>query len=246
MCAHFGINETYKIQLILNRIELHYCYNLSCCFADCPAPLVSSDMFISAPVEASIEDICDIQYVASGESIHSDAKAGNSPSALEEKLDQELQYHIHGSYNHKNPSDAANYLHHNSLNPFSHDLVTSNQMVRQLEQDRPSNTSSVLSWTKAPVQPTSQDEAIRSSSLSPSHLPSSASASSLPQFNQEHPLSHYDRQTSWPAYPVSDTSAPDINPGRILTPSKSSLSQDSGGKTCLHVKNMSVSEVFLQ
>uniref|UniRef100_A0A3Q4BS88 Uncharacterized protein n=1 Tax=Mola mola TaxID=94237 RepID=A0A3Q4BS88_MOLML len=194
--------EKMKSLSMVQEIELHYCYNLSCCFADCPAPLVSSDMFISAPVEASIEDICDIQYVASGESIHSDAKAGNSPSALEEKLDQELQYHIHGSYNHKNPSDA---------------------MVRQLEQDRPSNASSVLSWTKAPVQPTSQDEAIRSSSLSPSHLPSSVSASSLPQFNQEHPLSHYDRQKSWPAYPVSDTSAPDINPGRILTPSKRSL-----------------------
>ncbi|KAM9349200.1 receptor-interacting serine/threonine-protein kinase 1 [Symphorus nematophorus] len=217
------------------------------CFpADCPASLVSSDR--SVPVEASIEDLHDIQYEPSGESLQSDARAVSPPSALEDKLDRELQYHKHGSYNCMNQPDAANYCHHNTSNPFLQNLHMSDHAIRQPEQDRPSYVSSVHSWTKAePVQPTSQEEAwyrptaglydsMNSSIPTPSHLPMSASTSSLPQFNQQHPHSHYDRQQSWPTYPVSDTSAPDISPGRLLAPSKSSMLQDPGS---LYIQNAS-------
>ncbi|XP_070775016.1 receptor-interacting serine/threonine-protein kinase 1 [Enoplosus armatus] len=187
--------------------------------ADSPAPLVSSDRNVSMPVEASIEDLHDIQYEPPVESLQTDAKVASSPSALEGKLDRELQYHKHDHY-----------------------------AIRQPEQDRPSCVSSVHSWTKAePVQPTSQEEAcyrptsgfsesMNSSTPAPSQLPTSASTSSLPPFNQQHPHSHYDRQQSCPTYPVSDTSAPDISPGRLLNTSKSSLPQDPGS---LYIHNAS-------
>ncbi|XP_044076537.1 receptor-interacting serine/threonine-protein kinase 1 [Siniperca chuatsi] len=215
--------------------------------ADCPAPLVSSDRSVSMPVEASIEDLHDIQYEPPVESIQADAKAASSPSALEEKLNRELQYHKYGSYNCENQPDAANSCHHNNSNLFLQNHVsTSDHTVRQPEQDRPSCVSSVHSWTKAePVQPTSQEEAWyrptaglyeSMNSAAPFHLPMSASTSSLPQFNQQHPQSQYDRQQSWPAYPVFDTSAPDISPGRLLTPSKSSSLQDPGS---LFIQNAS-------
>lgn len=199
---------------------------------------MSSDRSVSVPVEASIEDLHDSQYEASGGSVQADAKAGSSPSALEEKLDQELHYHKHGSYSCN--SDAAYCLHRSSSNPLLPNISTSDHAIRQPEQDRPSCVSSVHSWTKAePVQPTSQEEALyhpaschypsmNSSTPTPSHLPMSASTPSLPQFNQQHPHSHYDRQQSWPIYPVSDTSAPDTSHGRLLAPSKNSLPQDAG------------------
>ncbi|XP_035527257.1 receptor-interacting serine/threonine-protein kinase 1 [Morone saxatilis] len=212
-----------------------------CFSADFPASLVSSDRIVSVPVEASIEDLHDIQ----NEPIEADAKAVSSPSVLEEKLDREFQYHKHGSYNSDNQPDAANCYHHNTSNPFlPNHFNTSDHAIRQPEQDR---SSSVHSWTKAePVQPTSQEEVWRrptaglydsmnSTTPTPSHLPMSASTSSLPQFNQ-HPHSHFDRQQSWPAYPVSDTSAPDISPGRLLAPSKGSSLQDPGS---LFIQNAS-------
>ncbi|XP_042354330.1 receptor-interacting serine/threonine-protein kinase 1 [Plectropomus leopardus] len=220
-----------------------------CFSADCPAPLVSSDRSVPVPVEASIEDLHDIQYDSERDAIQTDARAVSSPSALEEKLGRELQYHKHGSYNCENQPDAANGYHGSNSNPFlQNHLGTSDHAIKQPEQDRPSYGSSVHSWTKTePVQPTSQEEvwyrptaglydSMNSSMSAQSHLPMSASSLSLPQFNQQHPHSHYDRQQSWPTYPVSDTSAPDIPPGRLLTPSKSCSSQDPGS---LYIHNAS-------
>lgn len=218
-----------------------YCFKFSPYLADCPAPLVSSDRSVSVPVEASIEDLHDIQYEPLLGSIQTDAKAVSSPPALEEKLDRELQYHKCGSYNCENQPDAANSYHQNNSNPFlQNHFSASDPAIRHPEQDRPSNASSVHSWTKAePVQPTSKEEGLyrptaglyesmNSSTPSPSHLPMSASTPSLPQFNQQHPHSHYDRQQSWPTYPVSDTSGPDVSPGHLLTTSKSGSLQDPG------------------
>lgn len=207
-----------------------------CCSADCPAPLVSSDRSVSVPVEASIEDLHDVQYEPPVESIQTDANVANCPSALDEKLHRELQYHKHGSYDSENQLDPANCLHHNNLNPFlQNHFSTSDNTVRQPEQDK-QPSSSVHSWTKAePVQPTSQAwyhptsghyESMNSSLPPAARLPMSASSPSLDQFNQQHPHSHYDRQQSWPVCPVSDTSAPDMTPGRLLSPSKSGLPQD--------------------
>ncbi|TMS09571.1 Receptor-interacting serine/threonine-protein kinase 1 [Larimichthys crocea] len=219
------------------------------CFpADCPASLVSSDRNVSVPVEASIEDLSDNHYELTEGSVEVDARGVSVLPALEDKLDRELQYHKHGSYNCENQPDAAYYYHNNSSNPFLQNPCTTDHALRQPEQDRPSYVSSVHSWTKAEaVQPTSQEEALyrptaglyesMNTSIPTVHsLPMSASTSSLPQFNQEHPHSHFDRQQSWPTYPVSDTSAPDINPGRLLTPSKMNSLQDQGS---LFIQNAS-------
>uniref|UniRef100_UPI0037E94FA4 receptor-interacting serine/threonine-protein kinase 1 n=1 Tax=Semicossyphus pulcher TaxID=241346 RepID=UPI0037E94FA4 len=215
---------------------------------DSPAPLVSSDRNISVPVEASIEDLHGNFEPCHG-SIQADAKGVSSASALEEKLDREFQYHKYGSYNCENQPDAMNYHQQNNSNPFlQNHFSASDHAIQQPEQDRPSYASSVHSWTKAePVQPTSQEEALyhptaglyesmNSSVPSPSYLPHSSSTPSLPQLNQQHPNSHYDRQQSWPVYPVSDTSAPDVNPGRLLAPSKNSSVQDPGS---LYIQNAS-------
>ncbi|TKS79767.1 Receptor-interacting serine/threonine-protein kinase 1 [Collichthys lucidus] len=211
------------------------------CFpADCPASLVSSDRNVSVPVEASIEDLSDNHYELPEGSVEVDARGVSVLPALEEKLDRELQYHKHGSYNCENQPDAASYYHNNTSNPFLQNPCTTDYALRQPEQDRPPYVSSVHSWTKAEaVQPSSQEEALyrptaglyesMNTSIPTAHsLPMSASTSSLPQFNQEHPHSHFDRQQSWPTYPVSDTSAPDINPGRLLAPSKMNSLQDQG------------------
>lgn len=223
--------------------------HLECFSADCPAPLVSSDRSVPEPVEASIEDLHGIQYEPPVESIQTDAKGVSSPSPLEEKLGRELQYHKCGSYTSENQPAAANCYNRNNSNPFlPNHISTSDYAIRQPEPDRPSYASSVHSWTKAePVQPTSHEEAwnrptaglydsMNSSIGTPSHLPMSASSPSLSKFNQQHPHSHYDRQQSWPVYPVSDTYAPDISPGRLLDPSKSCSQQDPGS---LFIQNAS-------
>ncbi|XP_045908401.1 receptor-interacting serine/threonine-protein kinase 1 isoform X1 [Micropterus dolomieu] len=214
--------------------------------ADCPAPLVSSDR--SVPVEATVEELSGIQNDPPVGSIQTDAKPASSPSVLERKLEQELQYHICGSYNCENQPDAANSYHNNNANPLLQNHVSiSDHAVRQPEQEIPSCQSSVHSWTKAePVQPISQEEAwchptaglydsMNSATAVPFLLPMSASTSCL-NFNQQHPHSHYNRQQSWPVYPVSDTSTPDMSPGRLLNPTKSILPQDPGS---LYIQNAS-------
>lgn len=200
---------------------------LTAYIADCPAALVSSEG-ASVPIEASIEDLHHIEDQPCIDSIQSDARLVYTPPALDEKLNREMQYHKHGSYNCDNQSDAAN--HYGNSNPF---LRCSDHIVKQPEEERPLCVSSVHSFTKVePVQPTSQEETFyrspagryesMNSSVHTSNLfPVSVSSPSLP-FNQQHPHSHYDRQQSWPAYPVSDTSAPD------MTPSKYNSLQDSG------------------
>lgn len=205
---------------------------LSALLADCPAPLVSSDRSVSVPVEASIEDLHDIQYETSMGSLQTDAKVVNSSSALDEKLQRELQYHKFGSYNcESQPDPAANCYNHVSLNPFLPNNISTDHNVRQPEQDKPC-TSTVHSWTKAePVQPTSQEEAWyrptsglyeSMNSTTPTPLPMSPSTHSLPQLNQQHPHSHYDRQQSWP---ISD-----LPPGHLLSSSKSCMQPDPGTK----------------
>ncbi|KAF3699404.1 Receptor-interacting serine/threonine-protein kinase 1 [Channa argus] len=212
-----------------------------CYSADCPAPLVSSGS-VSVPVEASIEDLHDIQCDPSMESdIHTDAKLFNSHSVLDEKLQREFHYHKYGCYNSKDQSDALQSYSHNSSNPFLQTLFSaSDNTVMHPEQDRPPHVSSVFSWTKAePVQPTTEEEplcyptsglyeSMNSSVHTATHLPMSASNPSLSQFNQQQPYSHFDRQQSWPTYPVCDTSAPDITPAHLLNSLKSGSLQDSG------------------
>lgn len=200
---------------------------------DCPAPLVSSDRSVSVPVEASIEDLHNIQYISPRESIQADASPIGYPSALEEKLEQELDYHKHGNYNSRKETEAVSCLRHTSSNPFLQDISTSDNAIRQPEQDRPSNVSSVHSWTKAePVQPITQEEAwchptsghyhsMNSSTPNPSLLSVFASTAPLPQLNQQHPHSYLNRQQSW-----QDTSQ-----GHHLAQSKNGFLQDPGEQT---------------
>lgn len=198
--------------------------SLFCHFADCPASLISSDKSVSVPVEASIEDLHDIQYDNSvNDDIQTDARAAGGPSLLEKKLDRELQYHKGGSFNCESQSYYANPSHLVDLN------------VRQPEQDKPPNPSSVQSWTKEPVQPTCQDETwcrpnaglydSMASSTLPSHFPMSASSPSLSQINQQQPHSQFHRQESSPVFSVSDSTAPELSP---WTTFKSGSLQDSG------------------
>uniref|UniRef100_A0A1A8D297 Receptor (TNFRSF)-interacting serine-threonine kinase 1, like n=3 Tax=Nothobranchius TaxID=28779 RepID=A0A1A8D297_NOTKA len=214
------------------------------CEHDHPAPLMSSDKSISMiPVEASIEDLHNIQYDPYREFIQADAREMTNRPELEEKLDRELQYHQYGSYN-MHP-EASNYFLKNPSNPFlpNYGSVTDNIARRPAQE-----VSSVHSWTKGEmVQPTSPEEgfdrlnsglnhSINSSSAYEPHLHMSASTPSLPQFNQHHPPPQFDRQKSCLTYPVSDTCVPDVTTGCYLNNTKYGSQQDSAS---LFIQNAS-------
>nr|XP_057922221.1 receptor-interacting serine/threonine-protein kinase 1 [Doryrhamphus excisus]XP_057922223.1 receptor-interacting serine/threonine-protein kinase 1 [Doryrhamphus excisus]XP_057922224.1 receptor-interacting serine/threonine-protein kinase 1 [Doryrhamphus excisus] len=198
---------------------------------DCPAFLESTDRSESGPVETSIEDINAISSEPNVDScIETDAEAARG-SSLENKLQQELDYHKYGSYNCGNQPDSVNI----QQQPNSDNLL--HHMVRQPEQNTPF-VSSVHSWTKAePVQPSSQDDAryhparLNESMTAyvprPSPLPISASIPSVPQYNQQHPDSHYTRQQSWPASSLTQTTSLDLTSG-YPTNIKGGIAQDSG------------------
>lgn len=227
--------------------RLHYC------LGDCPAPLLSSDssLPVPVPVEASIEDLnflpCD---PAAESSIQADAKAISSPSALEHKLEMELQYHKHGSYNCVDQPDLSNFYHHGYPYAAPQRLTSQDLTARQPVQDRPSPVSSVLSWTRAdPVQPASQEDAyyrptpglyesVASSASRPTacHMPMSASSPSLGQYGQQHPHTLYERQQSCPVCPVPDTTAPDPTAAHRLTPTKMGSLPDQGTNKVFLVK----------
>lgn len=207
--------------------------------ADSPASLMSAESSVSEPVEASVEDLHDLHYEVSSENIETDAIAHNVTPPLEEKLNLELEYHKHGSYNLR--SELDNHLHRSTFNPAALNVGAADQAaLMQPQAEGLPNMSSVYSWTKsetlrpgskeeAAYQPTSSHYAsMCTSTPATSLLPTSTSTPSLTQLNQQHPHSHYSRQQSWPVLPVTDTSAPDSSYGRLLTPSKNGILQDSG------------------
>ncbi|KAJ0058808.1 hypothetical protein NL108_000523, partial [Boleophthalmus pectinirostris] len=214
-------------------VEKIKCLSLSygCSLTDSPAPLLSSGSSVSGPVEASIEDLHEIQNDSVEDQIETDAQVPDGPSHLEEKLDRELQYHKHGSYNCH--TEFANGYQGNAVSYAQPDFN-----IRQPEQDKPL-VSSVQSWTK---DATSQEEtrywpsagydSMVSSGLHPSQL--SSSSPSLSTLNPGH--AHIDRQQSWPLFPVSDSAAPDLTNGRLLPSSKGSSLQDTGS---LYIQNAS-------
>lgn len=225
------------------RMRLEVKYQIKRTFSplptDCPASLVSSES-VSVPVEASVEDLHGIQ--AQPQHIQSDA-AVSSPLPLEEKLNQELQYHERGNYGGGTQFDIANGNFYSTSNPFLPNLHP-DPTVTHLGQDRLSS-SSVHSFTRAePVHPSGQDErwyppsgdlslSMQSSAPSKPHLATSVSMPFIPQPNRENHCV-LDRQKSWSTFPVTDTSAPEINPGSLLAPSNSRLRQDSGGYANLY------------
>ncbi|XP_019734499.1 receptor-interacting serine/threonine-protein kinase 1 [Hippocampus comes] len=200
-----------------------------CISTDCPAFLESTEKSVNGPVEASIEDIDAISFETN---IESGAAHIDPEVSLEEKLQQELDYHRHGSYKCDSQSDIINsQAQKNSPNILS--SVTNNNRPSQPEHNTPF-VSSVHSWTKAePVQPSSQEDAryhpaarlhesMTASTPKSSLLQTSTSVNSLPPFNQEHPDSHYIRQQSWPTSSVSETL------GYAHDLKKGGVSQDSG------------------
>uniref|UniRef100_A0A8C6PV98 Receptor (TNFRSF)-interacting serine-threonine kinase 1, like n=1 Tax=Nothobranchius furzeri TaxID=105023 RepID=A0A8C6PV98_NOTFU len=217
-------------------------------FLDHPAPLMSSDKSISMiPVEASIEDLHNIQYDPYREFIQADAREMTNRPELEEKLDRELQYHQYGSYN-MHP-EASNYFLKNPSNPF---LPNYGSVTDNIARGPAQEVSSVHSWTKGEmVQPTSPEEgfdrlnsglnhSINSSSAYEPHLHMSASTPSLPQFNQHHPPPQFDRQKSCLTYPVSDTSSLFIqNASGIQIGSNNTMSIRSHGASSLSSRSSS-------
>ncbi|XP_077376031.1 receptor-interacting serine/threonine-protein kinase 1 isoform X2 [Festucalex cinctus] len=190
-----------------------------CISTDCPAFLESTDRSVNGPVEASIEDIDGI----SCESVATTSESGPEVS-LEEKLQPELNYHRHGSYNSQQQRTSSNIL----------PSFPNNKPPSQPEHNTPF-VSSVHSWTKAEaVQPSSQEDAcyhpaapfhesMTASTPKPSILQMSTSVGSLPPSNQQHPDSHYLRQQSWPSSSVTETSA-----GYACNLRKGGAAQDSG------------------
>lgn len=198
------------------------------------------------PVEASIEDLHSIQ--APSQCMQCDAQEVSRPLALEEKLNQELQYHNLGNYGSNSQADIANGNLRSTSDPFLPNLHPDHTGTH-FGQDRLSS-SSVQSFTNPePVRPTGQDErrshpsgdrslSMKSPASSKTHLSASFSMPFLPQPNQEHPShSPFDRQKSWSTFPVMDTSAPEIYPGSLVAPSNSRLPQDPGGyaNLCPHM-----------
>ncbi|XP_072297685.1 receptor-interacting serine/threonine-protein kinase 1 [Eucyclogobius newberryi] len=199
-----------------------------CFLTDSPAPLLSSD-----PVEASIEDLHEIQPVSTDDQIESDARAPDSPWHLEEKLCRELQYHKHGSYNCECPS--ANDVAYGNQSNAGHHLLSRSFDNINIRQPEPSAVSSVQSWTK---ESSSQEESCYRpcagyDSMTTSALHPSLSSPSLSALRPLH--AHMDRQQSWPI-PVSDSTAPDLTPGRLLPSSSGGSLQDSGS---LYIQNAS-------
>uniref|UniRef100_A0A8C6V5Z1 Receptor (TNFRSF)-interacting serine-threonine kinase 1, like n=1 Tax=Neogobius melanostomus TaxID=47308 RepID=A0A8C6V5Z1_9GOBI len=201
-------------------------------YIDSPASLLSSDS-ASVPVEASIEDLHEIQTDSLQLQIETDAHIPDDRSHLEEKLDRELRYHKHGSYNCEGQFDVAN-SYQNNASPFVPRRASPSDFnIKQPDQDKPLAVSSVQSWTK---ESTSQEEtwyrpAAGYDSMASSHL--STSSPSLSTLNPQQP--QFDRQQSWPVFPVLDSAAPDLTPGRLLS-SKSGSLQDPGS---LYIQNAS-------
>ncbi|XP_077580356.1 receptor-interacting serine/threonine-protein kinase 1 [Stigmatopora nigra] len=195
--------------------------------ADSPAFLKSPDGSVNIPVEASIEDIQGIP-----EDMNANHIEQEPPVSLEEKLQPELDYHKHGSYNCSSQSESVNSQH----GKFPQNILPSlsNDTLSQPEN----NTlfvSSVQSWTKAePVQPSSQEDAWQYTAAHSldSETTSTAKASTgfntLPSFNQKHPDSSYFRQKSWPISAVSQTAEYGSNLRKAGT------AQDSGS---LYIRN---------
>ncbi|XP_037133083.1 receptor-interacting serine/threonine-protein kinase 1 [Syngnathus acus] len=205
-----------------------------CISMDGPAFLKSTDKSVNGPVEDSIEDSDALECETNVASLAATSEP-DPEGSLEEKLQQELNYHIHGSYNRDSTSDFVTKPHRRSF-PDSLSSFTNNTL-RPPERDTP---SSVQSWTKAePVQPSSQDctgysclrESMTTSTAKSSLIHTSASNNSLPPFNQQHPDSRYHRLQSWPTSSVPETSWGASNYG---------AAQESGSLHISHARGIQI------
>ncbi|KAJ8012145.1 hypothetical protein DPEC_G00065630 [Dallia pectoralis] len=217
----------------------------------------------SVPVEASIEDF--LSFPADPSNIEADARCNgpvvypsasdqkpfDGPSDLDVKLALEWEYHKHGSYNQMDQVDSRPCAH---LAAPQRLISQDPSAARGLQENRLSSfsASSVQSWSKAqPVQPSSVGMDPYLSNVGPyeaaaltprrqlsSHTPESFSNPSLiPGQSPGHLFHQAQPELFWPAHPVSESAAPDLNAGLHLNSGfKGGPSQDSGG---LYIRNAS-------
>ncbi|XP_030629890.1 receptor-interacting serine/threonine-protein kinase 1 [Chanos chanos] len=170
--------------------------------ADSPTPLRSSE----APVEASVEDL---RYLTCESSLQVDAAPVTpdtpvspvTPNGLKQKLNQELNYHMYGSYGRMDQTDFSNFSVPDSPQPFALP-----QQDPRRNMDHPCQVSSVQSWIKPePVSNGAQEDLrLHSTGLDGWHRPELQSQLSGP-YPRMYPS--FDRHQSWPQFPVPESAA---------------------------------------
>lgn len=158
------------------------------CSGDSPTPLRSSDL---GPVEASLEDL---SLMTSG-AFQVDAIPDPPPAPLnlEQKLNQELDYHKHGSYTSGQQPNLSSYL-------FPVPVVQTTSSSNWAG-DLPQQVSSVQSWSKPNPYLSPQDIPVRPDYDREMSAPYS-------QCGPHQPSKPFERMQSWP----SDLSAVGIAP----------------------------------
>uniref|UniRef100_A0A8C5F9P1 Receptor-interacting serine/threonine-protein kinase 1 n=2 Tax=Gadus morhua TaxID=8049 RepID=A0A8C5F9P1_GADMO len=203
--------------------------------ADGPASLLSSDRSGPSlgpslgPVEASVEDL---HYEVPADPIQTDAQGvgaeGPHATSLEQKLDRELQYHKNGSYTFVGQPHSAD--------PSQPDHSRLRRAVSELPQHP--GMSSVRPATAEPSEDGCYrpdmgiyESMVSAASSAKSHHKSTVSSNpSLAEHRLVPPeqASAYERQKSWPTYPVPDTAAADYPAGLRFTPNTIGPLQDTG------------------
>ncbi|MCI4377074.1 hypothetical protein PGIGA_G00199290 [Pangasianodon gigas] len=192
---------------------------------DSPTPLRSSEL---GPVEVSLEDL---SLMTSG-AFQVDAVPDHpsAPPNLEQKLDQELNYHKHGSYFPEQQPNIPLYL---NSNPPLQTASSSNW-----GGDLPQQVSSVQSWSKPNPYQSPSEASVRPDYDSQMSVP----LSQCGPYQQSKPL---ERLQSWP----SDFSAVGISP-QTETGGSLYISQASGiqigNNNTMHFRSMDSSSLSSQ
>uniref|UniRef100_A0A8C7I8Y0 Receptor (TNFRSF)-interacting serine-threonine kinase 1, like n=1 Tax=Oncorhynchus kisutch TaxID=8019 RepID=A0A8C7I8Y0_ONCKI len=223
-------------------------------FQDRLAPLLSSDSagavrIEAGPVESCIEDLnlflpCEHSLIqpdvrALSPTSGMELKMVNELSALEVKLAQQLEYHKYASYSQMDQLDFSPYHNPHPSTPqrLSSQDPTANRGLPKTQAVQPSSVEvnphrrlSSLGVYKAADPSGATTPRCQLSS----HMPESSSSPSLSQGKyspqQQYPNAQYYRLQSWPAYPVPESTAPDLTAGlRLNSCAMVRPPQDPGG-----------------
>ena len=176
----------------------------------------------------------DLHYEVPADPIQTDAQGvgaeGPHATSLEQKLDRELQYHKNGSYTFVGQPHSAD--------PSQPDHSRLRRAVSELPQHP--GMSSVRPATAEPSEDGCYhpdmgvyESMVSVASLAKSHHKSTVSSNpSLAEHRLVPPeqASAYERQKSWPTYPVPDTAAADYPAGLRFTPNTIGPLQDTGAE----------------
>ena len=188
-------------------------------------------------MEASIEDLHYLSCRTTAEEpsglIQTDAQGAGAEEArttattLEQKLDMELQYHKNGSYTY--------VVQPHSADPCQPDHAPLRST--SADQDQQPVMSSVRPATSEDscFRPSAglYESMVSSVSFAKSHHKSTGSSNPSLAEHQVFPpgqSSIYERQKSWPVYPVPDTAAPEHLTGLRFTPNMIGPLQDTGAE----------------